>query len=55
MTKEEERKKIVEAIMSHEPITKEEVIENLEDAGFEFKEMADEVEDEVKSKKKANI
>lgn len=54
MTKDEERKKIVEAITSSEPITKEEVIENLKNAGFEFKEMADEVED-VKPKKKANI
>ena len=51
MTKDEERKKIVEAIISSEPITKEEVIENLENAGFEFKQSAE----ESKSKKKANI
>lgn len=53
MTKDEERKKIVEAIISSEPITKEEVIENLEDAGFEFKESAD--ENKSNTKKKANI
>ncbi len=55
MTKESERKKIVEAIVSEG-----EVREHLKAAGFEFKEMVDEsldeAEDEAKSKKKkANI
>ena len=70
MTKESERKKIVEAIASAD--TKEEIAKNLKKSGFEFKiekddtyefqmngekvvEMADEAVDEVKSKKKANI
>ena len=51
MTKDDERKKIVEAIISPEPISAEEVKENLEEAGFEFKQPAE----ENKSKKKANI
>lgn len=56
MTKESERKKIVEAIISTDPITKEEIKENLEKAGFEFKESDDELKaTESKTKKKANI
>ncbi len=51
MTKEEERKKIVEAVISSEPLSEEEIKENLEDAGFEFKKPAE----ENKSKKKANL
>ncbi len=51
MTKEEERKKIVEAVISSEPLSEEEIKENLEDAGFEFKKPAK----ENKAKKKANI
>jgi len=65
MTKDSERKKIVEAIISTDPITEEEVKENLEKAGFEFKVEKDDtlefqmngtkVAEEGKSKKKANI
>jgi len=65
MTKESERKKIIEAIASTNPITKEEIKENLKAAGFEFKVEKDDtyefqmngtkVAKEGKTKKKANI
>jgi len=50
MTKEEERKKIIEAIIQ-DPLTADEVKENLKKAGFIFKQPAE----ENKSKKKANL
>jgi len=65
MTKESERKKIVEAIISTDHITAKEVKENLEKAGFEFKVEEDDilefqmndtkVAEEGKTKKKSNI